>query len=82
VGLNLDHNHIRWTRQCATSQAGIFAIGDIAAYPGKLKLILAGFSEAALAAHASTRWCTREVLHFEYSTTSGVPQLGEGGAPA
>jgi thioredoxin reductase (NADPH) len=76
-GLNLDHNHIRVDpATCATSQAGIFAIGDIAAYPGKLKLILAGFSEAALAAHAIYPLVhPGEVLHFEYSTTSGVPKL-------
>ncbi|MEE8661865.1 hypothetical protein CGLAMM_11075 [Acetobacteraceae bacterium EV16G] len=35
-----------------TSQPGIFAIGDVASYPGKLKLILQGFSEGAMAAHA------------------------------
>src|SRR5438067_7311452 len=52
-GLALDRNQIRVDpASCATSQPGIFAIGDIAAYPGKLKLILSGFAEAALAAHA------------------------------
>ena len=50
------------------------AIGDIAAYPGKLKLILSGFAEAAQAAHAiRTLLNPGEVLHFEYSTTRGVP---------
>ena len=34
---------------------GVFAIGDVATYPGKLKLILQGFSEAAVAAHAIFR---------------------------
>ena len=59
---------------CATSRAGIFAIGDIAAYPGKLKLILSGFAEAALAAHAIHPLVhPGEALHFEYSTTKGVP---------
>jgi thioredoxin reductase (NADPH) len=59
---------------CATSRPGIFAIGDIAHYPGKLKLILSGFAEAAAAAHAI--WplvYPGEELHFEYSTTRGVP---------
>ena len=37
---------------CETSVPGMFAIGDVATYPGKLKLILQGFSEAAMAAHA------------------------------
>jgi thioredoxin reductase (NADPH) len=59
---------------CATSRPGIFAIGDIAAYPGKLKLILSGFAEAALAAHAIHPLVhPSEALHFEYSTMKGVP---------
>ena len=59
---------------CATSRPGIFAIGDIAAYPGKLKLILSGFAEAALAAHAIHPLVHRgRPLHFEYSTMKGVP---------
>jgi len=58
----------------ATSAPGIFAIGDIADYPGKLKLILQGFAEAAMAAHAAHKLVhPGEVLHFEYSTTKGVP---------
>jgi len=74
-GLNHDRNHIKVDpATCATSQAGIFAIGDIAAYPGKLKLILSGFSEAAMAAHAIYPLIhPGEALHFEYSTTKGVP---------
>jgi thioredoxin reductase (NADPH) len=57
-----------------TSVPGIFAIGDIADYPGKLKLILQGFAEAAMAAHAAHKLVhPGEVLHFEYSTTKGVP---------
>src|SRR5438876_239236 len=58
----------------AASRAGIFAIGDIAFYPGKLKLILSGFAEAALAAHAIHPLVhPGEALHFEYSTTKGLP---------
>jgi len=74
-GLALDHNHIRVDpATCATSRPGIFAIGDVAAYPGKLKLILSGFAEAALAAHAIYPLVyPGEALHFEYSTTKGVP---------
>ena len=61
---------------CATSRAGIFAIGDIATYPGKLKLILTGFAEAAAAAHAIHPLVhPGEALHFEYSTTKGLPGL-------
>jgi thioredoxin reductase (NADPH) len=74
-GLNLERNHITVDpTTCATSQPGIFAIGDIATYPNKLKLILSGFSEAALAAHAIHPLVhPGEALHFEYSTTKGVP---------
>ena len=74
-GLNLERNHIAVDpATCATSVPGIFAIGDIAHYPGKLKLILSGFAEAALAAHAAYPLVhPGEALHFEYSTTSGVP---------
>ena len=74
-GLNLDQNHITVSLpSCATSEAGIFAIGDIATYAGKLKLILSGFAEAAQACHGAYKIVhPGEVLHFEYSTTSGVP---------
>lgn len=59
---------------CETSEPGIFAIGDVAQYPGKLKLILSGFAEAAAAAHAIRGLVyPGEVFHFEYSTTQGVP---------
>jgi thioredoxin reductase (NADPH) len=52
----------------------VFAIGDVASYPGKLKLILQGFSEAAMAAHAIHPLVhPDQALHFEYSTTKGVP---------
>lgn len=74
-GLNLDHHRIVVDpATCATSLDGVFAIGDIATYPGKLKLILTGFAEAALAAHAIHPLVhPGEALHFEYSTTKGVP---------
>ncbi len=53
---------------------GVYAIGDVADYPGKLKLILTGFSEAAFAAHhAYETVFPDKALHFEYSTTKGVP---------
>ncbi len=57
-----------------TSLPGVFAIGDVATYPGKLKLILQGFSEAAMAAHAIHRVARPDtVLRFEHSTTHGLP---------
>lgn len=74
-GLNLNKGHIDVeVGTLATNQEGIYAIGDIAHYPHKLKLILCGFSEAAQAAHAIHGFIhPGEVLHFEYSTTKGVP---------
>ena len=59
---------------CQTSTPGVFAIGDVVTYPGKLKLILQGFSEAAMAAHAIYPIVhPDQALHFEYSTSKGVP---------
>lgn len=78
-GLGLERHHIKIDQAtAATSVPGVFAIGDIATYPHKLKLILTGFAEAASAAHA-IRPLVRpgEVLHFEYSTTKGVPTAAE-----
>ena len=74
-GLALDRDRIAVDpATCATSRPGIFAIGDIASYPGKLKLILSGFAEAAMAAHAIHPLVhPGQALHFEYSTTKGVP---------
>jgi thioredoxin reductase (NADPH) len=60
----------------ATNIPGVFAIGDIATYKGKLKLITTGFAEAAQAAHAIHPLVhAGEALHFEYSTSKGVPSL-------
>ncbi len=57
-----------------TNQPGLYAIGDVATYPGKLKLILTGFAEAARAAHSAYHRCRPgEALHWEYSTMKGVP---------
>jgi thioredoxin reductase (NADPH) len=77
-GLQLQTTHILVNPEdCATSVPGIFAIGDIATYAHKLKLILTGFAEAAQAAHAMRAYIhPGEVYHFEYSTTSGVAELG------
>ncbi len=74
-GLKLQKGQIEVApASCETSEPGIFAIGDVAQYPGKLKLILSGFAEAAAAAHAiRARIYPGEVFHFEYSTTQGVP---------
>lgn len=73
-GLALERNLITVDpATCATSAPGVHAIGDIATYPGKLKLILSGFAEAAAAAHAiHGRVHPGAALHFEYSTSKGV----------
>jgi thioredoxin reductase (NADPH) len=73
--LNLQRHHVVVDpATCNAGRDGIFAIGDIITYPGKLKLILAGFAEAAAAAHAIyPRVHPGEALHFEYSTSRGVP---------
>lgn len=74
-GLNLHRNHIGVDRtNCYAGLPGVFAVGDIASYPGKLKLILTGFAEAASAAHAAYALVhPGDSLHFEYSTSKGVP---------
>lgn len=80
-GLALDQHHIAVDpATCATSAPGIFAIGDIATYRAKLKLILTGFAEAAQAARAIFPLVRPgEALHFQYSTTTGVAPLHPGG---
>jgi thioredoxin reductase (NADPH) len=74
-GLALERHHLPVDpATMQTNRPGIFAIGDVASYPGKLKLILTGFAEAALAAHAAhPRLRPGQALHFEYSTTKGLP---------
>lgn len=71
-GLNLHENLIRVdTEKFQTSQPGIFAIGDICHYPGKLKLILSGFHEGALMAQEAFHICRPgQKLRFQYTTSS------------
>ena len=71
-GLNLHENLIPVdTEKFQTSEPGIFAVGDINYYPGKLKLILSGFHEAALMAREAFRICYPDgKLKFEYTTSS------------
>ena len=73
-GLELDKNQIRTdTERFETNVPGIYAIGDIASYPGKKKLILSGFHEAALAAFAiKARLNPDEKVHLQYTTTSPI----------
>ena len=71
-GLNLDENLIMVdTEKFETNEKGIFAIGDINTYPGKLKLILCGFHEAALMSQQAFRYVyPDEKLTFQYTTSS------------
>jgi len=73
-GLNIDKKTIAVdTEKFETNQKGIFAIGDICAYPGKVKLILSGFHEGALAARGCFKYARPdEKLRFEFSTTSKI----------
>jgi len=79
-GLHIEGNRV--TVNPATMQtdiAGLFAVGDVAQYDGKLNLILTGFAEAARAAHSAYAVINPDKpLHVEYSTSKGVP--GQKGA--
>jgi thioredoxin reductase (NADPH) len=75
-GLNLNENLILVdTEKFETSEKGIFAIGDINWYPGKLKLILSGFHEAALMAQQAHKYVFPDKkLLFQYTTSSSSLQ--------
>jgi thioredoxin reductase (NADPH) len=81
-GLQLEENLVQVdTEKFETTAKGIFAIGDINTYPGKLKLILSGFHEAALMAQQAFRYINPgEKLTFQYTTSSSNLQkkLGVG----
>jgi len=74
-GLGLEHNHITVDPSTMnTGLPGVFGAGDIITYPGKLKLILMGFSEASQAAHHARDYVhPDEAYHFEHSTSIGAP---------
>jgi len=71
-GLNLNKKTIEVdTEKFETNQKGIYAVGDICTYPGKLKLILSGFHEGALAARACFKLARpNEKYRFEFTTSS------------
>ena len=71
-GLNIDKKTVAVdTEKFETNQKGIYAVGDICTYPGKLKLILSGFHEGALAARACFKLArTNEKYRFEFTTSS------------
>jgi thioredoxin reductase (NADPH) len=82
-GLNLHENLVPVdTEKFQTSEPGIFAVGDINWYPGKLKLILSGFHEVALMAQAAKRHISpgeRIVFQYTTSSTSLQKKLGVAG---
>jgi thioredoxin reductase (NADPH) len=73
-GLSIDKNAIEVdTRDYSTGVERIYAIGDINTYPGKLKLILCGFHEAAIMMHSAFKYVyPDQKLSFKYTTVNGV----------
>lgn len=73
-GLNIDKSAIEVdTRDYSTGVERIYAIGDINTYPGKLKLILCGFHEAAIMMHSAFKYVyPDQKLSFKYTTVNGV----------
>ena len=71
-GLDVERKQVRVdTEKFETNVPGIFAVGDINIYPGKKKLILSGFHEAALAAFGATHYVFPDrKVHLQYTTTS------------
>lgn len=76
-GLNIDKSQIVVDRgEYSTNVPGIFAIGDINTYPGKLKLILCGFHEAALMCQGAFRYAYPDQhLSFKYTTVNGIHEF-------
>ncbi len=73
-GLDIDKRQLPVdTEKFQTSEPGVYAVGDINTYPGKKKLILSGFHEAALAAFAIKHQLNPEKkVHLQYTTTSPI----------
>lgn len=76
-GLNISKQAIEVdTEKFETNIPGVFAIGDINTYPGKLKLILSGFHEAALMSHGVFRYINPgKVLNLKYTTVNGINEF-------
>lgn len=75
-GIEVKNHHIKANYPYfETNIKGVYAVGDVVSYDGKLKLILTGFGEIASALHhAYSRVFDGKPLHFEYSTTKGIGQ--------
>lgn len=83
-GLDIDRKQITVDTACfQTNTQGIYAVGDINIYPGKKKLILSGFHEAALAAFAAAAYLAPEKqIQLQYTTTSPKLHKALGVSPA
>lgn len=72
-GLDIDDSRIKVGQNMETNRRGIFAVGDIANYPGKLKLILTGFSDGAQAVRSAVPYVRPgDKLRHVHSTSSKV----------
>lgn len=73
--LAIKHHHVEVNpATMLTNLTGVFAAGDVCNYPGKLKLIITGFAEAARACHSVYKFIyPNSHTHFQYSTNKGVP---------
>ncbi|MDB5227490.1 MAG: ferredoxin--NADP(+) reductase [Bacteroidota bacterium] len=75
-GLNIDKNAINVdTHDYSTNIKGIYAIGDINNYAGKLKLILCGFHEAALMVHSASELILGKKPTLKYTTVNGITEF-------
>ena len=72
-GIELEHGRITVDpATLRTSRDRIYAIGDIATYSGKLKLILNGFAESAMACYHIYKVIHNSPVNFQYSTSKGI----------
>lgn len=76
-GLDVHQNYINVSLEnYSTNIDGIYAVGDVASYPGKLKLIMTGFAEAAIAIHhAYSIVHDGKLPHFQHSTDKQIPKI-------
>jgi thioredoxin reductase (NADPH) len=76
-GLELENDAVKVnTLDYSTSLPGVYAIGDINTYPGKLKLILCGFHEAALMCQGAYKYIYPDKKYvLKYTTVNGVPTM-------
>jgi thioredoxin reductase (NADPH) len=75
-GLELEDKHIKVNPRMCTNVSGVFAAGDVATYPGKIKLIATGFAEAAMAVKSALEFIhPDESAKVSFSSVSGLPAV-------